>query len=204
MLDPVRAKARLIGVIAASFVGGVMLASAMEWTAGSEASTYFQTQPAAGDVRPLAELSESFISIAESVTPAVVSIRTQRSPRAALIGPPVPHSTETGAGLGGKLHIVCASPDVSVTTGDTHGDVKHVSIKAQAPDREVAFVSVLVPGNAPRVEWKVKGGKGTLSVNGDKHEFAKTSAGWVPTKIDGEKVPRPETPEDRMLKAFEK
>jgi serine protease Do len=83
MLDPVRAKAKVIGVIAASFVGGVVLASGMEWTAGSHAATMFQVGPPASEVRPLAELSESFISIAESVTPAVVSIRTERSPRAA-------------------------------------------------------------------------------------------------------------------------
>lgn len=77
MLDPVKAKARLIGVIAAAFVGGIMLATGMEWTAGSHAAGLLQ-QPAASDVRPLAELSESFISIAESVTPAVVSIRAER------------------------------------------------------------------------------------------------------------------------------
>jgi serine protease Do len=84
MLDPVRAKARLIGVVSASFVGGVMLATGMEWTAGSHASGLFQTQPTASEVQPLAELSESFISIAESVTPAVVSIRTERAARPAL------------------------------------------------------------------------------------------------------------------------
>jgi len=78
MLDPVRAKSRLIGVVTASFVGGVMLASGMEWTARSQASTFFQSGPDASEVRPLAELSQSFISIAESVTPAVVSIRTRR------------------------------------------------------------------------------------------------------------------------------
>jgi serine protease Do len=81
MLDPIRAKARVIGVTAASFVGGVLLASGMEWTAGSQAATLFQQAPAASEVRPIAELSESFISIAESVTPAVVSIRTERRAR---------------------------------------------------------------------------------------------------------------------------
>jgi serine protease Do len=78
MLDPVHAKARMIGVTAASFVGGVLLASGMEWTTGSHAATFFQQAPSSQDVAPLAELSESFISIAESVTPAVVSIRTER------------------------------------------------------------------------------------------------------------------------------
>jgi serine protease Do len=81
MLDPVRAKAKVIAVTAASFVGGVLLASGMEWTTGIQASTLFQAGPPAQDVRPIAELSEAFISIAESVTPAVVSISTQRSAR---------------------------------------------------------------------------------------------------------------------------
>ncbi len=80
MLDPVRAKFRLIGVVSAAFVGGVMLATGMEWTAGSYAAVT-QAGPSANDVRPLAELSESFISIAEAVTPAVVSIRTTRAAR---------------------------------------------------------------------------------------------------------------------------
>ncbi|MQA89934.1 MAG: PDZ domain-containing protein [Gemmatimonas sp.] len=86
MLDPIRAKARIIGVTAACFVGGVLLASGMEWTAGSQATTLFQQAPAASEVQPIAELSESFISIAESVTPAVVSIRTERAARPASQG----------------------------------------------------------------------------------------------------------------------
>ncbi|MEX2583669.1 MAG: trypsin-like peptidase domain-containing protein [Gemmatimonadota bacterium] len=83
MLDPVRAKARIIGITAAAFVGGVMLASGMEWTAGSQAATLFQDAPTASEVAPIAQLSESFISIAESVTPAVVSISVERTARGA-------------------------------------------------------------------------------------------------------------------------
>jgi serine protease Do len=93
MLDPVRAKFRLIGVVTASFVGGVMLASGMEWTPLSQASTAFQSGPDASQIRPLAELSQSFISIAESVTPAVVSIRTRRvaeAPRTGQVPEDVP------------------------------------------------------------------------------------------------------------------
>lgn len=78
MLDPVRAKARVIGVTAAAFFGGVLLASGMEWTTGSYASSLLQGTPDASDVAPMAELSESFISISEAVTPAVVSIRVER------------------------------------------------------------------------------------------------------------------------------
>jgi serine protease Do len=86
MLDPVRAKLKLVGVTAGAFAGGVLLASGLEWTAGSHAATMLQTteQPSKQDVRPVAELSQAFISIAESVTPAVVAIETER---AATTGP---------------------------------------------------------------------------------------------------------------------
>jgi serine protease Do len=84
MLDPVRAKLKLVGVTAGAFAGGVLLASGLEWTAGSHAATLLQTteQPSKSEVRPVAELSQAFISIAESVTPAVVAIETERSARA--------------------------------------------------------------------------------------------------------------------------
>jgi serine protease Do len=83
MLDPVRAKLKLVGVTAGAFAGGVLLASGMEWTAGSHASVLQTTErPSSSEVRPVAELSQAFISIAESVTPAVVSIETERAPRA--------------------------------------------------------------------------------------------------------------------------
>ena len=44
----------------------------------------------------------------------------------------------------------------------------------------------------------------TLTVNGDKHEFSQSSEGWIPTKISGEKVEKPEAPKDRVLKSFAK
>src|SRR3712207_5664463 len=80
MLDPVRAKLKLVGVTAGAFAGGVLLASGMEWTTGSHASILQTTpQPSTSEVRPVADLSQAFISIAESVTPAVVAIETERS-----------------------------------------------------------------------------------------------------------------------------
>jgi serine protease Do len=80
MLDPVRAKLKLVGVTAGAFAGGVLLASGLDWTTGSHAATLLQSteQPSHQEVRPVAELSQAFISIAESVTPAVVSIETER------------------------------------------------------------------------------------------------------------------------------
>jgi serine protease Do len=93
MLDPVRAKARVIALAAATFVGGVALASAMEWTAGSHAAGFLQGQPSTQDVRPVAELSEAFVAISESVTPSVVNIRTERTTRRPARGhPPVPEA----------------------------------------------------------------------------------------------------------------
>jgi serine protease Do len=81
--DPVRAKLKLLATTAAAFAGGIAVATGMDWTAGSHAALLQTTdQPAAREVRPVAELSEAFISIAESVTPAVVAIETERAPRA--------------------------------------------------------------------------------------------------------------------------
>jgi serine protease Do len=90
MLDPVRAKLKLVGVTAGAFAGGVLIASGLDWTAGSHAATLLQTtsQPSTSEVRPVQELSQAFISIAESVTPAVVSIETERTPRARRRGQP--------------------------------------------------------------------------------------------------------------------
>jgi serine protease Do len=90
MLDPVRAKLKLVGVTAGAFAGGVLIASGLDWTAGSHAATLLQVtpQPSSSEVRPVQELSQAFISIAESVTPAVVSIETERTPRARRRGEP--------------------------------------------------------------------------------------------------------------------
>jgi serine protease Do len=100
MLDPVRAKLKLVGVTAGAFAGGVLLASGLDWTTGSHAATLLQTteQPSSSEVRPVQELSQAFISIAESVTPAVVSIETERTPRPRRRGEPQ-QDDEEGGGL---------------------------------------------------------------------------------------------------------
>src|SRR5680860_1334705 len=79
MLDPVRAKTRLIAMTAGAFIGGILLASGLEWTTGSYAATLFQTSPNSAEVQPMAELGEAFIAVAEAVTPAVVNIQPERS-----------------------------------------------------------------------------------------------------------------------------
>jgi serine protease Do len=53
-----------------AFVGGLMIASGMDWTRPS----FAQGRPSAMDVQTVAEASNAFVSISESVTPAVVSI----------------------------------------------------------------------------------------------------------------------------------
>jgi serine protease Do len=82
MLDPVRAKLTLLGATALAFAGGLAFATGLDWTAESRAALLQTTEePAAREVRPVAELSQAFISIAESVTPAVVAIETEGAPR---------------------------------------------------------------------------------------------------------------------------
>ncbi|HEV2147943.1 MAG TPA: Do family serine endopeptidase [Longimicrobiaceae bacterium] len=83
MFDPVRAKAKLVAFTGAAFAGGVLLASGMGWTTGSQAATLFQTAPTPpkAAVQPVAELNQAFITIAESVTPGVVSIEAERPGR---------------------------------------------------------------------------------------------------------------------------
>jgi serine protease Do len=90
MLDPVRAKARVIIFTTAAFLGGVMFATGLEWTAGTHAASILQSAPSAGDVRPVADMNEAFITIAESVTPSVVNISTERTQRVSRGHPAVP------------------------------------------------------------------------------------------------------------------
>jgi serine protease Do len=81
MLDPVRSKVKLLAFAGIAFGGGVLVASGLDLTAGSHAATVFQQPPTRQDVKPVADLSEAFISISESVTPAVVSIDTEHRGR---------------------------------------------------------------------------------------------------------------------------
>ena len=90
MLDPVRAKARILGLTALTFFGGVLFASGMEWTAGSHAATLLQSVPAAKDVKPIADLSEAFVAISDAVTPAVVNIQTEQTQRMPQGHPEIP------------------------------------------------------------------------------------------------------------------
>ncbi|MFL5382790.1 MAG: Do family serine endopeptidase [Longimicrobiaceae bacterium] len=73
-------KLALAGVAAVTFTGGVLVASGLDLTPGGHAAV-LQQPPARSEVKPVADLSDAFISIAESVTPAVVSIDTEHRGR---------------------------------------------------------------------------------------------------------------------------
>jgi serine protease Do len=77
--------------VAASFAGGVLFASALDWTrlAGAQSGMQFAGGGAQADV------SGGFARIAERVTPAVVSIQAERDPRQR---PPT-----VGRGPGGRV-----------------------------------------------------------------------------------------------------
>ncbi|MGH7651851.1 MAG: trypsin-like peptidase domain-containing protein [Gemmatimonadaceae bacterium] len=63
-------RARLVVAASTAFVGGLIVASGMNWTKLG----FAQTRPTAAQVQPIAEASNAFVAIANNVTPAVVSI----------------------------------------------------------------------------------------------------------------------------------
>ncbi|CAA9304925.1 MAG: HtrA protease/chaperone protein [uncultured Gemmatimonadaceae bacterium] len=75
-MPSVLSRARLGGAVVGAFAGGLVLASAFDRTPFGYAQS--TAKPSAQDVRSLAEQSNAFVSIAESVTPAVVSISSER------------------------------------------------------------------------------------------------------------------------------
>lgn len=66
-------RARWTLAVAIAFLGGLIVASSFDWTRYG----FAQGKPSAADVQPLAEASNAFVSIADHVTPAVVSIRVE-------------------------------------------------------------------------------------------------------------------------------
>src|SRR5690606_3563960 len=118
-----------------------------------------QAGPRASDVQPLAELSESFISIAESVTPAVVSIRTIRpsrqqtsqlpEPARGLFAPPQDTPTEAG-GTGFLIrddgfivtnnHVVAEATDIRVVTMDRRE--YQATLVGRDPTTDIAVIRI--------------------------------------------------------------
>ena len=63
-------KARLYVAAITAFIGGLIVASGMNWTKLG----FAQSRPSAAQIQPIAEASNAFVAIANNVTPAVVSI----------------------------------------------------------------------------------------------------------------------------------
>src|SRR5215210_6884288 len=63
-------RARLLVAAITAFVGGLIVASGLNWTKLG----FAQSRPSPALVQPIAEASNAFVAIANNVTPAVVSI----------------------------------------------------------------------------------------------------------------------------------
>lgn len=70
-------RARLVVAAVTAFIGGLIIASGLNWTKLG----FAQTRPAPAIVQPIAEASNAFVAIANNVTPAVVSIEVFSAPR---------------------------------------------------------------------------------------------------------------------------
>ncbi len=84
MFDPLKTKMKVLFYVALAFLVGVGVASGMGWTQDAAATPAISAAPQvpAEAVQPARDLSESFVRVAEVVTPAVVSITTRRMVRA--------------------------------------------------------------------------------------------------------------------------
>ncbi len=72
-------RGRFAGAVAVAFFSGLVFASAGDFTRFGWAQG--KAQPSAQEVKPLADIGSAFEAIAEHVTPAVVSIETERMAR---------------------------------------------------------------------------------------------------------------------------
>jgi len=78
-------RSKIIVAATAAFVGGVFFASSMDWTDrifAQSGSATTAPRPRTEEVRSIAEASNAFVSISEYITPAVVSIQSERRPSA--------------------------------------------------------------------------------------------------------------------------
>lgn len=91
MTDLVRTKLRWLVLALVAFAGGVIFAAELDWTPDTGAASLLQVAaPDAREIRPVAELSQAFTAIAEAVTPAVVTITTERAGGVAPDHPAIP------------------------------------------------------------------------------------------------------------------
>ena len=79
MFDPLTSKAKVLVLTTVAFLFGLGLASGMGWTGDTHAMPVLDDQPRLSQetTRAAVEFSDAFVSIAETVTPAVVRIQTQ-------------------------------------------------------------------------------------------------------------------------------
>ncbi|MFN9213301.1 MAG: trypsin-like peptidase domain-containing protein, partial [Gemmatimonadota bacterium] len=74
-------KIGILGIATAAFAGGVVFASALDFTKTSEAQSSRPLRAASTGSAPAPDLGTGFVAVAEKVTPAVVSIQAERDPR---------------------------------------------------------------------------------------------------------------------------
>jgi serine protease Do len=74
------ARARFGAAVVIAFASGIVFASGFDLTrfGYAQSRTVATTKPSAQDMKPMADASNAFVSIAEHVTPAVVSIQAER------------------------------------------------------------------------------------------------------------------------------
>ncbi len=77
-MSQISSRVRWGTAVAIAFIGGLLLASSLNWTRLG----FAQGRPNTADVRPMMDASNAFVSIANSATPAVVSIQVDTRSRA--------------------------------------------------------------------------------------------------------------------------
>jgi serine protease Do len=169
---PLRALSRArLGIVAVvGFAGGLLVAAGVNLTPFGYAQQKGNPQkPPSQAVQPLADLSNSFVSIAEHVTPAVVSIQTERermAPPSRRQRPDLPPGMEdffrqfeqpdrsappmegTGSGFivspDGYIltnnHVVAGAEKVTVTMLDKR--VFQAKVVGRDPDTDVALIKI--------------------------------------------------------------
>ena len=75
------ARVRFGAAVAVAFVSGLVFASGFDLTPFGYAQSRTPAKPTVQEVKPLSDASNAFVSIAEHVTPAVVSIQAERDSR---------------------------------------------------------------------------------------------------------------------------
>ncbi|TVP74534.1 MAG: PDZ domain-containing protein [Gemmatimonadales bacterium] len=105
MFDPLKTKTRILGAVLLIAATALGTASVMGWTSLSAMPAVDdRPQVSADDVRPAVELSQAFVAISETVTPAVVRIEVDRPRQTAQRG--------GGGGGGGGLPGFPGFPDL--------------------------------------------------------------------------------------------